>query len=652
MTEKDKGLAMTALPLHNPWRKRRRTRKASETDNHDDTTLTLPSASLWKLLERRRRLTLSDVSHGVTSSTTREIRSLGQETLTGGETPEVNPAAPKRQGTKDLKTLLHNRTQSIQDFVQNQTPLETAVFLQRGRASQQWNPNRGSNHGDKEQFAALPRDPWNSTMTSRILILVLHLIFVIHWKRGRPSTRRTAEGHRKTMPYVSYRTLVRHKQFYKMWWAWLSHPPWTIHRIQNPQTNGDRRPEDREPTNHDSRTPRSNSVLIGFGHADDESEPLVQRSGEHASTLLDQGASMVRLLTSKLTTESAQGTLYGFGLMLYNCHVLWSCRALEGYYQADALQYFRVLVGLASTALLCELWLVRQCLQIVWKLHAWSLVRRLDDDNDRQDDWGLPLHPELQVQRMLPMMKKLRRFLLHRRMSGLTSLSVSLLMVFRSQFPRVPTPILPFVHNPFFLLHPTITCSIVIIILFALTLQHQEGNAKLAASISPWLTLVCGWFSGTLWNIGITSCLATFSWGTGWVVFLMLASLVTAKTDPFWGPWLFCIGEVSWDHRGRIIAHESTDNNSLPSPPESDSESSSDDDNPYRPRSLFQRRETDELERAFPPQDDDQIYGLLPEMGNMEDDDDDDPGASLELPSISRSSMGHVRSRRAPHNMA
>lgn len=324
-----------------------------------------------------------------------------------------------------------------------------------------------------------------------------------------------------------------------------------------------------------------------------------------------------------------RGHASGLPLLLYNSHIMWSCRALERNYQDDALHYGRLLIVLAISAVGIELYMSDRLVR------SPVMSRR-------------PQFQSIQPDPTADAIQRIRKKLLHRTMGTLTVASTAVLLIFRSEFLHVSVQILPFFPNPFFLNNPSWTCTLCIMVLLWLSRGSHSGFGVLSGSIV-----------GIIWSTGWFNFLAEGHWGSGLLVWLILLSLLSLKADPQWAAWVPCIDHIAWDRDGRLVPVDGqqqqgwtgsllregdeivavsydTDDDDEPGS-EEDSDVGDDDGD----------EDDDDVEasrQAFPRQDDNEIYGRLPELGDMEEEDDDD-GIVDHIPS-NRPLRNNVRSRR------
>jgi hypothetical protein len=466
--------------------------------------------------------------------------------------------------------------------------------------------------------------------TTFFLIVVVHLLFLYQWNARRS----------RKQVLASYRMLVQKKQFHRIWLALLSHPP----------KHGGR---SRSSPQH-QYSPTNTQSSIAMGDADANVHNSNNSSNNNSSSNnSNTSSSDIQLFCSNvmeriqykvgpLLEPLLRGHASGLPLLLYNSHILWSCRALERNYQDDSWHYGRLLIVLAVLAVAIELFMSNRLLQSPVMSRAPPRFQSIQPD---------PTADAIQ---------RIRKKLLHRTVGTLTVVSTAILLIFRSEFRHVPLQILPFFPNPFFLNDPSWTCTICIVVLLWLSRGSHSGFGVLSGSVV-----------GMIWSTGLLSFLAEEHWGSGLLVWLMLLSLLSLKADPQWAAWVPCIDHIAWDRNGRLVpvdgqqqqhqgwtgtlsregyvtmvVSDDTDEDDDDDEPGSEEDSGGGDDDDD------DADEDDDVEasrQAFPRQDDNEIYGHLPDLGDMleEDDDDDVAGIGVDhtIP-LNRPLPNSVRSRR------
>lgn len=435
--------------------------------------------------------------------------------------------------------------------------------------------------------------------TTFFLIVVVHLLFLYQW---------TARRSRKQV-LASYRILVQKKQFHRIWLALLSHPP--IH-------------VGRSPYQHSPTANLQSSIAMGDADANVHSNSNNSSSSDievFYSNIMER----IKYKVGPLMEPLLRGHASGLPLLLYNSHILWSCRALERKYQDDAWHYGRLLIVLAVLAIAIELFMSDRLLKSPVMSRA-------------------PRFQSIQPDPTADAMQRIRKKLLHRTMGTLTVVSTAVLLIFRSEFIYVPLQIIPFFPNPFFLNDPSWTCTICIMVLLWLSNGSHSGFGVLSGSVV-----------GMIWSTGWLTFIAEGHWGSGLLVWLILLSLLSLKADPQWAVWIPCIDHISWDRDGRLVPVDgqqqqgwtsSLSREGYESMAVSDDTDDDEDESGSEEDNDNEDEDDDDVEasrQAFPRQDDNEIYGHLPDLGDMEDDNDD--GIIDHIP-MNRPLRNSVRSRR------
>ena len=257
-----------------------------------------------------------------------------------------------------------------------------------------------------------------------------------------------------------------------------------------------------------------------------------------------------------------QGHLSGLPLLLYNAHILWSCRALEPSLENEHFGTF----GSDSTAdidnnnnndnndmgnsdtdglpvyyMYCLLsWAVLPILmEIRWSHNMLTVIRQHSQSLNVMSFQSI--QPDfLDSSSQLP---NTRRILLHRSMGSCTGLCATVLWVYHSQFAYTSMEPLPFVPYLSTLLSPFLSYTLSVLVLTALSWRIH--------AVTP---VLCGTLAGMLWSVGLTRFLATLYWGRLlllWTMGFCLISMTYRCTIP-------CIDYVSWDARGRMKRQQDT----------------------------------------------------------------------------------------------
>jgi hypothetical protein len=445
--------------------------------------------------------------------------------------------------------------------------------------------------------------------TTFFLIVVVHLLFLYQWNARRS----------RKQVLASYRMLVQKKQFHRIWLALLSHPPMPEGRSRS------------SPQHQYSPTNTQSSIAMGDADANvHNNNNNNNTSSSDIQLFYSNVMERIQYKVVPLLEPLLHGHASGLPLLLYNSHILWSCRALERNYQDDAWHYGRLLIVLAVLAVAIELFLTDRLLQTPVMSRAAPRFQSIQPD---------PTADAIQL-------------LLHRTVGTLTVVSTAVLLIFRSEFRHVPLQIFPFVPNPFFLNDPSRTCIICIMVLLWLCRGSHSGFGVLSGSVV-----------GMIWSTGLLAFLAEEHWGNALLVWLMLLSLLSLKADPQWAAWVPCIDHIAWDRNGRLVpvdgqqrqgwtgvltregyatmvASDDDDDDGDEPGSEEDIGGGDDDDD--------EDEDDDDVEasrQAFPRQDDNEIYGHLPDLGGILEEDDDDGIGIDHIPS-NRPLRNSVRSRR------
>jgi len=622
----------------------------------------------------------------------------------------------RNKESKSGHTITSNSTATSDDMPiqkqqqqQQQDPLarEAMMFYQDllPTSKQQQQHNKSSSSTAGRMLGPYP-------VTSALLWAV-HLLYVVQWSQQR--RRRRRRNYNSSSRSLTYRTLVEKKRFYRWWSALLSqyHPDVQQHSTSTTATN-----------NGESEATESggnnSNLTVDMGHApDDRGDQHQQQSTAAAAAaaaapvllgdwqaLQEWTAQQSRALYQSLPAAWRDSAAVGRGvqagrvayatvqraatvaggksllLLLYNAHLLWSCRALERHYSTTAtvasnnnnsdgidsndihsnpLQYLRVVVSVGVWGTLLEIGLSR------YFLRALSPSATPDPPNDaaaasNSSTTLLSVEPEESATYDSPLMKSFRKKIRHRTMGvSLSMLSTAVLMIYRFQFPHVGTPILPWLPLNRYWLH----LNPILSHLAVLFLLHHISVAATGDTATVWVALGCGNFVGMLWGSGWLDFCGEAYWGNGVLLLAVALTVLSLKARSPYATYLLWIDHVGWNERGHVLLYDSGLDRYVEAPVErfpvgvdaagSDSESddslsNGDDD---------EDDEEDESGRAFPPADDNEIYGRLPsfsfmEMGQLGDANDDgsegdenNETARLITPSSTgNSSQSHFRSRR------
>lgn len=306
--------------------------------------------------------------------------------------------------------------------------------------------------------------PWYQTFPATLSIIILLLsVFVHQWNR-----RRT-----KRQCLVTYNQLIRKKQYYKGILSILSHPPAM-----------------------DNVAMMRRSLAIGLG------------SFVEGDRWIQEGRTCLYHVT--------HGHLSGLPLLLYNSHLLWSCRALEPLFPSSW-QYLRSLVALAIMAMAIELIVAHSIVHRTYNLIGSDTTNL----GSYQPNFGAD--PLIRV----------RDFIRHRTMGTCSALLHAVLFLYGKTFPHVAVPVLPLVSIPINPWMSYLSCSL---ILGALSWRHHAVSSFLAGTLA-----------GGLWTLGF-HFLGELYWGTCLLMWVGMASVLSLKTL-----WPFIPGiYAAWDAQGII----------------------------------------------------------------------------------------------------
>eukprot|EP00977_Amphora_coffeiformis_P014901 scaffold4244_cov167-Amphora_coffeaeformis.AAC.14 len=306
---------------------------------------------------------------------------------------------------------------------------------------------------------------------------------------------------------VTYQSIVQGKRFHKLWVAMLSHPP-----IQE-EVFGQ---VDRENPTWE-QVDRSFSPAVAMGGPDGES--WVDGNGimrQLVRNCVEWSKRQWKLLT--------KGSLSGFPLLLYNSHILWSCRVLEQVYNenGDAWRYARCLTGLVTISIAAELCLSHALVQ--------ATLRR-QHQQPSAESFG-EIQPTFDGSVDHSFLEQVRQRIERRAIGTMTTLAASVLVLFRFQYMNLPLPVLPFFTDRLFSRFPTLTY-----------LTSMGILAVLARSNHP-IGVVTGALVGLIWAGFSLHFLADAYHGNWLVLFASLLTLLSYKGQ--YSNMLPCIEYVSW----------------------------------------------------------------------------------------------------------
>jgi len=461
---------------------------------------------------------------------------------------------------------------------------------------------------------ASANDYLTTTGTSALLIVLIHVIFVYQWN-GRKVRRKEV--------LVSYNVLVKRGQYHKLFLAILSHPPAIDYH----------------------------SPLRGHGNQTGttgffEGEGLSALNTPDDNRQPQDIQSRIFAIGGQLGNFAYQS---GFASMLFNSHIIWSCRSLEAFYNfnlshrrqlfesqhfehvgsanrnrnvplhdqegdedaliVNSLQYVRVIFALAAIALTLELRFSHSLLKVSKLLQGGSDSSGLSISVDMNNALAME-----EGGRSTTYHSRIQHKILHRPIGTLTALTSSLVYVFRHSFEYVPLQVLPFVDNRWLLLGfslpPAITSTLCWCIL-----------AYLSYPSHPVTPVMCGLLSGLCWTL-FTSFLAEPYWGNSVIGCVLLMCCMSIRANGYSAregnegnmsapTWIPCIDFVSWNRRGERIRSVGTSSvmGGWDSPQASWSEDAASLDNDESDGNSSRSSEA--------------LYGRIPYFGESFDDFDD-----------------------------
>jgi hypothetical protein len=353
---------------------------------------------------------------------------------------------------------------------------------------------------------APPRNPLVDFPTTSLLITWIHLVFFYQWQKRTPRKKIT----------VNYHTIVQHKRFYRLWPALWSHPP--MERNGGAEEENARQPGEAATV---MSSPPISVTMEGPGNpprSDLWQQPRIRQ-------VVAWGQRQWKLVT--------QGPLSGGPLLLYNSHILWSCRALEEvshHTTGDPWTYARSLVALLSLAVILELLFTHALVRAIDRGQASPVSPGVDEAFQPAFDGTSSLDPM--------MLHQLRQRVKSRAIASLTALTAATLVVFRFRYVHVPLAVLPWGSDRFFLLlarnthSPALTYCLCMGILFLL-----------ARTVHP-MGVVTGAVTGVAWSTWGWDFLGQAYYGRWMLFVLALLTILSAQADyPRWFP---CIDHVLW----------------------------------------------------------------------------------------------------------
>lgn len=342
--------------------------------------------------------------------------------------------------------------------------------------------------------------PFSSFPTTCSLVILIHVIFLyqVVWK--------------KKKVVVTYQSIVRRKRFHRLWLALLSHPP-----VQ----------ETRSPSESSARgdVPSFRGQTRG---GDGLFYPAVDMAGptENERRSFLQGSSFTRSVVERGKGQwksLTKGRLSGYPLLLYNSHILWSCRALEQVYDHnEPYKYARSLVTLSTLGVMVELLLTQALVQ--------TTIRR--QQQQQSGDSFREIQPTFDRSLDLSVLDQIRQRVENRAIGTTSMLASSILVLFHFQYTDIPLALLPFFPDRFFSRYPGTTY------LFCLAIL-----TVLARSSHP-MGVVTGTLVGLFWVAFSLDFLADSYYGNWLVLIALILTFLSLKGQ---SPHIIpCIEYVSW----------------------------------------------------------------------------------------------------------
>ncbi|GAX10726.1 hypothetical protein FisN_14Lh242 [Fistulifera solaris] len=322
-------------------------------------------------------------------------------------------------------------------------------------------------------------------------VIVWHILFLWQWNKRQ----------RRKAITVNYRIVIEKKRFHRLWMALLSHPEPTTSFLETCRFLGH---------HHHHPAERISDRVVEMGH-DDDSSHYSRRA------TFDRFREMLLVRIDRWMTRASLGAA---PLLLYNCHIVWSCRALEEEYNLpfqSRWNYARILLCWGILAYGTELALYQ------------ILIRRLEEVAPRSSyNYQTTNHHPL---------ASFRTKLLDRPLSTTpTSLTATLLLVFHLQYPYVAPQIIPWLRNLQFL-SPSVSYFLCILMLMLVSPQSLTTIA-----ISGLVGLFW-WYTEFLvqpyWNIPFCGA---------FVVLTCLSARVNYGKD-----WVPCFDRVAWNSNGTLL---------------------------------------------------------------------------------------------------
>lgn len=388
-------------------------------------------------------------------------------------------------------------------------------------------------------------------------VILLHLVFLVQWNKRK---------RRKTIT-INYRTFIEKKRFHRLWVALLSHPAPTSSLIENWSCL-------RMQRNHaDSHHHTSDRVVEMGGAEFQQRQGILQSRTMQCWIVLNS----IREAAFRIDGWMTSASLGAAPLLIYNCHIVWSCRALEEEYNQpfhSHWNYARILLCWGVLTYLIELALYR------------LVIRRLDEVSPRRAS------SDFQADSLTSMRNKL----LNRPLSTPISLTAAMVLVFHLQYPFVSPQIIPLLGNPQFLdRFPAFSYFLCILVLTVVSYRSHSITA-----------IASGGFIGLLW--WYTGFLVQPYWNIPFCFVFCIITIISARVDRRYGKnRIPCIDRVALNHDGNILV-QNEQGQWVPMDSEGDhfeNEHPNDD----RSDSSDSTDLSNELE-AFPPTDDEEMFGF------------------------------------------
>lgn len=512
------------------------------------------------------------------------------------------------------------------------------------------------------------------------LLWIVHLLYFVQWKRN----RRRRKIPKRTL--LTYKVLVERKQFYK-WWLVL----FSQYRPAAPSA--------------ELVQARSSSLSVPMGHpiSEQEDEPASsrrrRRCPEYGRRLVDAAVRSVRdgvpaswrdtpaahhimqqHTVNNATTrgivgngcaaaaswwESAVGVRYRLGsarnfvldvyfaaggrsllLLLYNSHLVWSARALEGLYAAaesNSLSYLRLWISVGIWATLLELGISHFLLQVLAGVTSTALPTTPTTTSAASASAGVNLSA-VGEEGVFDgaTVRRLRDDIRHRAMgTSLTVMSAALLMIFRFKFSHVAVPVVPWFPVTHWI-GPNLAYLLSLVILYYSSLSSDS-----VSSVVVYRAMASGSLVGWLWGSAWLDFCASSYWGNGVLLMALLLTGLSLKAKHPDSIYLAWLDRVGCDERGRMLVYDSHLNR-WAEDEGAHLETTDVTDDDETEDSNEDLSEDDDSERAFPTIDDQEIYGRatveMPEIITRRASSDHDDATEL-MPS-SMTQANQVRSRR------